>query len=657
VRSGTFRAASLLVACAILICAQARASSLPPAEKILPDDTLFLATISDFNSAWKQFDRTPQARFWNDLAMKSFREDFVSKWKDEVLKPLEHELFVRVEDFLPLVQGQVTFAIVRGSGNSASGATTSDASWVLLVDCKDKSAKLKEQLGKVRSKWAASDFGSRTERIRDVEFSVLALASNAVPQLLRQFLPQQMQIQEIGPDNELKEPKPQKSTVLVGQVDSVLVLASSSSVIGKVMNRISGGQVPPLADSAAFQGNAATRGAPFYAWMNAKAYANLMASSDAPAADASDPMAPPNAGKVLDALGISAVQSIAMTADALDEGMTLRFHVAAPQASRRGLLKMFAGAPKDSSVPAFVPSDAIKFSRWRIDGPQSWAAMEKMLNDLSPQALSGLNFVIDTAAERAKESDAGFDLRKALLANVGDDFISFEKAPRDSSVAQLESPPSLFLIGSPEPVKLAAALKALFVIFPGADSATERDFLGHKIYSLPNPTLPAPFASSSQRFGRVLSYSGAGGYVALSTDAAMVEEFLRSSDGETKSLKALPELGIALQHVMRPGTYMSGFENESESMRVKFEAAKNNPAALTNSTPSSAGTITGALPISGPEKDIKSLMNFSLLPAFDRVSKYFGISVHAVTASVDGLTCEVFQPAPAGLRKTETVSK
>ena len=166
------------------------------------------------------------------------------------------------------------------------------------------------------------------------------------------------------------------------------------------------------------------------------------------------------------------------------EGSLFQLFLSVPEASRQGIFQILPGAAKEASPPPFVPADAAQFFRWRMDGAKAWAAIEKMLNDLSPQTLSTVNWILDTANARAKLTDPGFDLRKTLLANLGDDIISYEKAPRGNTPAELESPPSLFLLGSPNPEQLAVALKRLFVIFPQGDAPAEREFLGRKIFSV-----------------------------------------------------------------------------------------------------------------------------------------------------------------------------
>ena len=49
----------------------------------------------------------PQAQFWDDPALKPFREKFMAKWNEEVVKPLERDLGVKFDDYHALLQGQI----------------------------------------------------------------------------------------------------------------------------------------------------------------------------------------------------------------------------------------------------------------------------------------------------------------------------------------------------------------------------------------------------------------------------------------------------------------------------------------------------------------------------------------------------------------------
>jgi hypothetical protein len=293
-----------------------------------------------------------------------------------------------------------------------------------------------------------------------------------------------------------------------------------------------------------------------------------------------------------------------------------------------------------------VPADAVKFQRWRMDGQKAWAAIEKMLSDMS--WLGTWNFLVDSANMGAQEKDPSYDMKKNLVANLGDDIISYEKAPRGSSPAEIDSPPSLLLIGSPNAEQLAVALKGpLFLVTPQADSPDVREFLGRKIYTVPLSSLPLAAVSGGPR---KLIYAASGGYVAFSADASIVEEFLRSADSQAKTLRETAGLADAAQKVGGAGTGLFGYENQSERVRVWFESLKKETGAATNS-PAAFNPLAGTLPFAGPEKNLKAWMDFSLLPGFDKVAKYFGCTVYAGSTTVDGLTYRLFAPVPPQLKK------
>ena len=183
-----------------------------------------------------------------------------------------------------------------------------------------------------------------------------------------------------------------------------------------------------------------------------------------------------------------------------------------------------------------------------------------------------------------------------------------------------------------------------------ADKPAEREFLGRKILSVPLPSLAIPFLETKPRPPRTIHYAASGGYVALSTDASMLEEFLRRSENQTRPLRETPGLTEAAQRVLGPGTIVFGFDNQSETYRAKFEEWKLEAASATN-------VAALNLPIApfnpgAAEKSIGDWMDFSLLPPFDSVSKYFHFNVYGVSAGVDGFTFKYFLATPPALRAT-----
>jgi len=340
----------------------------------------------------------------------------------------------------------------------------------------------------------------------------------------------------------------------------------------------------------------------------------------------------PNA--MLNASGLTGLKSVSLSYREAHDGSQLNFYLAAPEAARQGLLKIFAAVPKDANPPGFVPADAMKFSRWRIDGQKSWAELQKMLAAISPGALASLNATIDAVNALARQKDPDFDLRKNLIANLGDDFISYQKAPAGNTLADLNQAPSLFLFGAANADQAALALKNVASLMYGQQNAPEpRDFLGRKIYTIPLPGRRAPGAAAP--VSRSLYCAASGGYVALTADVSTLEEYLRSNTGQARPLREIAGLAEAAQHVGGAGSGLFGYENQRETVRAAFTSLKN--AAANDQT-------MAVFP-----KSFRDWMDFSLLPDYDQVSKYFYFSVYGGGATADGLSFKVFAPRPPQL--------
>jgi hypothetical protein len=394
------------------------------------------------------------------------------------------------------------------------------------------------------------------------------------------------------------------------------------------------------------------RDAPIYAWVNVKAYTDMLARKAAAAEDSGeiDPLAQLDPVKIINAIGLGGLNSMAFTFRSSHGGSAMELFLSVPESSRQGLMKIIAGDAKDSTPPAFVPADVMKFQRWRIDGQKAWATLEKMLGDISPSWISTLNYIIDTANAGAKQSDPGFDLRANLFGNLGDDLIKYEKAPRGATVADLSSPPSVLLIGSPRPEQLAASLKGILLILSHqGGTPAEREFIGRTIYTATVPTTLFGLPEPGKPLSRTLHYAAGGSYVAITTDAVLLEEYLRSAENPPRALRDIPGLAEATEQAGGGSTGLFAFENHSESMRTLFAKLKKEAE-----TPRRRGfsPLPGApLVMPDMENDFEDWLDYSLLPPFEKVSKYFHYIVYTSSVTVEGLTIRMFAPVPPQLRQ------
>ncbi len=599
-------------------------AAIAPAENLLPADTLAFFTVPDCAGLRAAAKTSPQMMFWNDPTMKAFHDKFMAKLTEKFLAPLEKDLSLKVADFLALPQGQFTLAVTV---NGSNGHDDIPPGIVALLDAREKSSQLKTNLAALVKKWTDAGRTLRTEKINGLAFTVVPLNSNDFSSIL----PKKTPVSEIG-----KEPKPEKpGEIYFAQFESLLVAGNSPKALEAVAAHLTGGRPPALADEATFAADkpAQFRDAPlYYGWFNGDKVFTLLSQSSEDTGDAATPSLMPKftPAKVIGALGLGGLKSASFAMRENRDGSAFTMHITAPEAQRLGLLKILSIGAKDASAPAFVPAEAVKFSRIRLDGKQTWAELQKMVAGISPQGLASLNAVIDVANTMARMKDPSFDLRTALFGNLGDDFMSYQKPAAGDSLAALAKPPTLYLMAIANPDQTIAAIKTIAGMTGAPGTATEpREFLGKKIHTL---TLRAAPGTTQ---GNSIYLAASGGYLALSGDTAMLEEYLRSADGKVKPLAETAGLAEAAQRVGGPGGGLFGYQNSREIMRSTFKLLKNS---------AQADAALKMFPAA-----VREWADFNLLPEFEPVQKYFYISVFAGSANADGLTLKMFHPRPPQL--------
>lgn len=622
-----------------LVFALSLHAAVPPAENLLPSDTLFVLTVPDCSALRAAAARSPSWLFWNDPAMDSFRKKFEVNFKESFLDPLEKNLGVNLDNYTGLLQGQLTIAVTQNGWTG--GQDLRQPGIILLLDAGGKSESLKTNLAALLKKWTEAGKPVHTADIRGIPFTVLPMSRSDMPAAFSGLLPRLQPAPAAGDQPPTERP----FDLVVGQFESLLIAGNSVEAVEPVVAHLTGSEMPSLSGNARFAADklAQFRNATLcYGWLNAK---NLFAalartSSPTPGTPSLGGLVNTPLGKLIAASGLTGVNSACFAWRETADGSLANFYIAAPQAGRKGLTKILFPARKGASPPPFVPANALNFWRWRLDGQSGWFALQKMFGEISPLLLAALNATVDTATANAQQTSPGMDIREKLIANLGDDFISCQNPPAGKTLPALNNPPTLYLIGVNSDGEAALAFYDLLKLAYGSrqKDVEPRNFEGRKIYTV--PLLGQPAAAGAGAAPRSLYLAGSGGYVALTTDESMLEGYLRSASSPTKPLNRMPGLLDAAQHVGGAGGGLFGYENRRESVRNLFTALKQ-----TTSGGAPAGTVTvGLLP-----PQFRDWLDFSLLPNFDSVSKYFSYSVYAGSTTTDGFTFQTFAPRPPGL--------
>ena len=595
---------SAVVSAFCLFIVSSLSAAIPPAENLLPSDTLLMFTVPDCSTVGASWHQSPQWLLWHDPSMKPFHDDFMAKWDSKIVAPMEQSLGIQVSDYLPLLQGQLTVAITQ---NGWDGSDGTQPAMLLLLDAKDKSDLLATNLGALKQKWKDSGRTVRTMNVQDIKFSVVTFPSNSMP--FASALSQ-------GANNTSSS-----NTLYIGQFKSLLIAGTSMKTVEGVAAHLNGGANPSLVQNAQFASDQLSQfhNAPlYYGWFNAKSFFYVL--SQMQPGESSGPW--PSFNSILMASGLRDLKSVSFSYRESREGSQMELFAAAPESTRRGLLKMFTAASKDANPPPFVPADAVQFFRWRVDGQKAWSELEKTLSTLSPGMMTYVNSMFMMANANAQQQNPNFDLRKDLIGNLGDDWIKFAKAPAGNTLADLNSEPYLFLFAANNPDEAVFALKTVGGML-SSSTPKSQDFLGRKIYTIPLPSGRAMTGAGAPAAPQRSIYcTASGGYVAVTTDISMIQNYLRSNDGKTKPLIQTPGLAQAAQHVGGMGNGLFGYQNQSEAARALLAALKNDPAAGAVAFNSLSG-----LPINAPGASFRDLANFSLLPDYEAISKYFYFTV------------------------------
>lgn len=556
--------------------------------------------------------------------MRVTREKFNARLTNEVTGRLEKDLKIKLSDYTELARGQITFALTKPAEEGKNQG------FLLMIDSKDKSDVLKTRLGELQKKWTEAGRQIKTEKIRDVEFNSYQFTQASLQGFARGLMADGDAVVEDA------EAATNKFLLFVGQSASMLIVGTQIRDLEKVLARQAGGAVPSLAEVPSFQANhnQLFRDATGYAWLDVKPIYEMMIKPPADDQRAAPPGGIGNlrAQKVLPALGLGELKSIAMKVAIQPEGFDSQLMLTVPEAARHGLMKILAPPAKDASPPAFVPADVAEFSRVRIDFQQAWASFEGVLMKVDPSIAGLVQLMLGAAG---KDKDPDFDLKKSLVESVGDDFIRYVKATKPFER------PSLNLIGARNPEQFLNGLKMLLRMLPepiGTSTLKEREFLGRKIFSLAMPQAPGAQPATGE-----LHMTTSGGYVAISSSSPILEEYLRSGDAPPKPLRDLPGFADVAQKAGGMNTGWLSFENQVESARVMIEEQKTQKEPA----PSSALSLN---PLGDESKKLQEWIDFASLPPFDQISKYFFHSVMTVSSTPEGILYKMATPTPPGLK-------
>lgn len=582
------------------------AAEVPEPHRLLPDSALAVLTVPDLQVALDASKKSSFGQLFRDPAMRPFLDSLARGFTDSVLDPIQEEIGIDLGEICRLAQGQVTLAVTEGT---AFTTPDSPPGFLILVDSKGESAQLTQMLES-----AFELLRKENTPLERVKIGSATFRTTAGEEVARPY---------------------------IGQVDSLLVIGTEQRDVEGIVARVDGSDKGALDSNRQFRSDFSRQlnGSQGYGWLHATPLVKFLVERLAEVA----PSAPgePNPADIVEALGITGLQSLTFASRETEKGSEGLLAINIPSSERAGLWSLFTPVNKTAEPPAFVSEDVASFARTRIDLKAGFQTLEKMIGEIAPPVSGMMQFMI---AGLGKDKDPNFDFRRDFINQLGDDLIYMADAFDSATLEAMSEQPQTFLVGSPNPEKLIYSLNVLSGMIPGdAAKVSQREYKGQSVLSIEAnlpPGIEAPGMTG-------VHFTEKNGYLAISPMADSIESYI-DAEKPNNSLAGSDKFRSAMRSIGASRSGMVSYEDTGLTLAPFLDVLKSDEA-FREIIEEVFANISAQAPI-GEEFNPEEWIDFSLLPKASEVRKYFPISVSSGAVDDYGFTLKTFSPTPRAIQ-------
>ena len=614
----------LLGSCAfmlLLVPISASAIELPNTAKLVPPETIVLADINNFNRLWAQFEKTNIYQLYKDPAMKPFIENFKTKWPQQKQES-EKEYLKIITDAGVLPQGRLAAALVFDK----QMPDANEPPVLVVAQWGDKIDKVKETAGRIVRKAVEDGARRQSDDYRGVEIITI-------------------------------EKRPSKALSYCF-IDDCLIGSTSPNVLRFVIAQIKGAGSMTLGEDRDY--NVTTRTIDPTNEGRIDLYVNIKQAIKIELAE-------DTTGKtkaMIDNLGLNNVISFGCSIEPAGGpgGSTIGKAILKIDGAKTGICKMLDLESAPIRTPRFIVESACSVSVVNLNIRKAFDELTNILTRFSPQMTSILYMPI---LPPGPQGEPGLQLKADIIDHLGSQIIltqSIDKpqpgAARPAEKSPLVQTKSVVAIAIENRAALEKSLSMIHskMIAPNNPDA-RRELLGHTIYSvdlsglmpmlsgpparkpMQTPAGPdepkMPLSAFTVTDTHLIFASQAAVEQAIRTMSSNQAESISSARWFNKARSSIPSaVGIAgLQNNAISGELLWSTlrqsqepdEADGDERHIKLGVGVSSGSLLPQAIFSQAGD---------------GLFDFSLLPEFDVVKKYFGISAFHGISRRDGFFFE-----------------
>lgn len=602
----------LLCACALTLLWTTvldGAEALPVTGKLVPPETVLLVDVGNFGQLRTQFEKTSFYKLYKDPAMAAFVEDFKTKFHEKVRK-IDDELVRTIVDAGIWPEGRVAVGLVLNE-------QTKDANeppFLFITQWGQSIDKIKEMVDKTVQKAIEDGANRKNEDYRGITITTIT----------------------------------QKSSQAISYcfTGDCLAGAMNLDILKFVIAHIQGAGSPALAGEADYVASMKTVGPhhdiDFY--VNIKRIIEMTIAED-------------TAGKTkttITNLGLDNVISAAFSAG-ISRETNSNFSgkmLVKIDGAKKGICRMLDVESAAISTPQFIPASTYTVAFLNLNIKKAYDELYNMLFTFGPQfaALMQTPLVPPTS-----EGEQGLQLKTDIIDHLGSQIIISQSANKQfAGTGTQPQNETLVAVAVTNRSALEKSFSVLYnkVIAPQNPDA-KRELLGHTIYLVDLSAMFPVFAPPGAKRplqgpgsppegvnGPIprMAFTVTDTHLIFGTESSVEGAIRTLSSPQSGTLSSAAWFGKAKSAV--PSVIgLVTLEDNAASTEIFWKMIKEMSKNTGKSPETSAGVTMdfSQMMFGGPGFD---LFNFGLLPEFDAVRKYFGLSASYGVSRQDGFFFE-----------------
>jgi hypothetical protein len=632
--------------------------SLPDTAKILPLETMVLINISDVNALQKQFQNTNLYKLYKDPAMATFVNAFQSKWQQNLLKSSD-EMTKIIADVNATPSGRLAIAFVL----SGKAKQTGEPTFMVISQWGKDIKAIETAVDKAVKKSLENGARQEKETVRRHEIITITeketvaaktpaskakTGSSAIKPSAHRFAGISDN-ETAGGGNVMKEDNANESgeyttpeaaqsgpsTISYCFFDDVLMAAEDKEALKFMISRIEGGTEPSLADNDNYQKTLAAVG-PVHdidIYVNFEQIIKTIAAQDRSG----------QMGMQIANFGLDNVSSLG-AAVSVGRSSGTPFAVKGLlriNGLKKGIMKLIEPQSASMQTPRFIDASSVSLSVCNINIKNAYDELFKMMSGISPELAAGMNAPLVTGDENGQRR---IDLKKDILDYLGSGIV-VASSIKKPFVSGSDPAKTITAIATTNRVALEKSLATVHGKLSVGKPDMKRELFGQTIYLLDGSSFPFLMDGGKQPMANNMAETTMPPTPKLAFTVTDTHLILGSEENVTQAIRLLSNKDagslataswfIRAKSAIPSSVGMAGLSENRTYGEYLWWSLKE-----TGKAKSGANSFD---PASMAASGLGQFFDFNLLPNFDVVKKYLGVSSQYVVSRPDGYYFEAQQ--------------